>query len=103
MKKKQVFKKPGFKVCKNKIEMPFTVNFFTVSLLSAAVSAQKFATCVLRAETVAPLSITGRIMFRDYPGKGVYMTGFYNGFEIGSIHPVAVIDSAYDAFSCPLP
>ena len=76
------------------------MKYFTVSLLSAAVSAQKFATCVLRPETEEPLSITGRLMFRDYPGSGVYITGFYNGFESLSLHSVVVNESAYDNVSC---
>ena len=80
--------------------MPISKKYFTVSLLATAISAQNFATCALRAETDAPLSITGRLMFRDYPGKGLYVTGFYNGFESASVHAVVVNESAFDGKTC---
>ena len=71
-----------------------------MSLLATAISAQNYATCALRAETDEPLSITGRLMFRDYPDMGLYVTGFYNGFEAFSLHAVAVNESAFDGATC---
>ena len=39
-------------------------------------------------------------MFREYPGKGLYVTGFYNGFESASVHAVVVNESAFDGKTC---